>query len=251
MSDLAIERAAHPVHGTERPGWSPSRVAGAAVLGAWAALFWFLLLSGREALYLSTRTAWVVPVGAILLTAAALGRLAAARVRSPEPMTAREVWVLGLMVVPVVLVLALPPATLGSFSAGKRTGFANAGIATSVGEVGGGRLTLIDVAAAQTSKEGEEALAKRAGETVDLVGFVIRYPDTPADEFMLTRYIVTCCVADATIAQVRVVNVPPGAFAANQWVDVRGAIYPLGREVILNASSVASVPRPEHPYLTP
>jgi uncharacterized repeat protein (TIGR03943 family) len=231
--------------------WSTSRLAGSAVLAAWAALFWFLLLSGRDSLYLSTRTSWVVPVGAALLTAASLGRLASARVRSPGPMTLREASILGSMVVPVVLLLALPPATLGSFSAGKRTGFSNAGIATSVGDIGTGQLSLIDVAAAQTTKEGETALAKRAGENVDLVGFVMRYSDTRADELMLTRYIVTCCVADATIAQVRVVNVPPGAFEANQWVDVKGAIYPLGREVILNASSITAVPRPQHPYLTP
>jgi putative membrane protein len=251
MSDLVVGRATHRIREERRRSWSASRVAGAAVLGAWAVLFWFLLLSGRDALYLSTRTSWVVPIGAVLLTTASIGRLASARVRSPRPMTTREAWVLGLMVVPVVLVLALPPATLGSFSAGKRTAFANAGIATSVGDAGTGALSLIDVAAAQTTREGEAALAKRAGETVDLVGFVIRYPDTPAGEFMLTRYIVTCCVADATIAQVRVVNVPPGAFAANEWVDVKGAIYPLGREVIVNATSVETVPRPEHPYLTP
>jgi putative membrane protein len=251
MSDLVVGRATHRIREERRRSWSASRVAGAAVLGAWAVLFWFLLLSGRDALYLSTRTSWVVPIGAVLLTTASLGRLASARVRSPRPMTTREAWVLGLMVVPVVLVLALPPATLGSFSAGKRTAFANAGIATSVGDAGTGALSLIDVAAAQTTREGEAALAKRAGETVDLVGFVIRYPDTPAGEFMLTRYIVTCCVADATIAQVRVVNVPPGAFAANEWVDVKGAIYPLGREVLVNATSVETVPRPEHPYLTP
>lgn len=251
MSDLRLRRAERPIPEARDAGWSPARITGAAVLGAWAALFWFLLLSGRDALYLSTRTAWVVPVGAVLLSAASLGRLAAARVRSPEPMRGREAWILAGMVVPVVLVLALPPATLGSFSAGKRPGFASAGIATSVGDVGTGQLSLIDVAAAQTTKEGEAALAKRATEMVDLVGFVIRYPDTPANEFMLTRYIVTCCVADATIAQVRVVNVPPGAFASNQWVEVRGPIYPLGREVIVNASSVEPVPRPERPYLTP
>jgi uncharacterized repeat protein (TIGR03943 family) len=251
MSDLVLRPTISGTRDAPRRRWSASRMAGALVLGAWAVLFWSLLVTDRQALYLSTRTSWVVPVGAVLLTAAALGRLASARVASASAMTVRETVVFGLMVVPVLLVLALPPATLGSYSAGKRTGFANAGIATSVGDVGTGELSLIDVAAAQTTKEGEAALAKRAGETVDLVGFVIRYPDTPAGEFLLTRYIVTCCVADATIAQVRVVNVPPGTFAANAWVDVTGAIYPLGREVIVNATSVTSVPRPEQPYLTP
>jgi uncharacterized repeat protein (TIGR03943 family) len=251
MSDLALDRAIGEIRGERRRSWSTSRLAGAAVLAAWAVLFWFLLLSGRDALYLSTRTAWVVPVGAVLLTGASVGRLASARTRTPAPMTLREAWALAFMVVPVVLVLALPPATLGSFSAGKRAGFASAGVATSAGDAGTGAISLIDVAAAQTTKEGETALAGRAGENVDLVGFVVRYADTPADELLLTRYIVTCCVADATVAQVRVVNVQPGAFSANEWVDVKGAIYPLGREIIVNASSVVGVPRPEHPYLTP
>ena len=75
--------------------------------------------------------------------------------------------------------------------------------------------------------------------------------DTPADEFLLARYVVTCCVADATIAEVRVVNVTPGQFSNEDWVRVRGTIYPLGREVIVNASDVTSVARPDHPYLTP
>jgi len=233
------------------PRWSPMRIAGALALAAWAVLFWFLLITGRHALYLSTRTNWVVPVAAVLLTAASLGRLITARVRSPELLSAREAWSMGLMVVPVVLVMVLPPATLGSFSAGKRSSFAGSGLATSVGDIGSGALTLVDVAAGQTSKEGEQALAKRAAEDIDFVGFVTRYPDTPADEFMLTRYVVTCCVADATVAQVRVVNVPPGEFDVNQWVEVKGQIYPLGREVIVNASDITNVPRPDRPYLTP
>jgi uncharacterized membrane protein YcgQ (UPF0703/DUF1980 family) len=58
-------------------------------------------------------------------------------------------------------------------------------------------------------------------------------------------------VADATIAEVRVVNVTPGEFQSNDWVEVKGTIYPIGREVIVNASEVTSVPQPERPYLTP
>ncbi len=252
MTDGVLTRpaAARPIAPAIR-SWSASRVAGALVLAAWAVLFWFLLLSGRKALYLSTRTEWVVPVAAVLLSAAALGRIASARVRSPEPVGRREAWIMGFMVVPVVLVMVLPPATLGSFSAGKRSSFAGTGVAASAGDIATGELTFVDIGAGETSPEGERALAKRAGEQVDLIGFVTRYPDTPADEFLLTRYIVTCCVADATIAQVRVVNVAPGRFAENDWVEVVGTIYPVGREVIVNASDVAGVARPERPYLTP
>jgi len=68
---------------------------------------------------------------------------------------------------------------------------------------------------------------------------------------LLTRYVVSCCVADATVAQVRVVNVTPGAFANDTWVEVTGIIYPLGREVIVDATQITEVDRPDRPYLTP
>jgi uncharacterized repeat protein (TIGR03943 family) len=253
MTDAAIARTTTPAIAEAAPPrrWSTPRVAGAAVLGAWAFLFWFLWLTGRDALYLSTRTDWVVPVAAVLLTAATIGRLASARVASPEPLRAREAWVMGLMVVPVVLVLVAPPATLGTYSAGKRSGFSGTGFAASAREIGEGELTLVDVAAAQTTPEGERALAARAGETVAFVGFVVRRDDTPADELLLTRYVVSCCAADATVAQVRVVNVTPGEFEPDDWVEVTGPIYPLGREVIVDAQQVVEVERPDRPYLTP
>lgn len=250
MSVLARQRDGRTAARSSATGWSASRVAGALVIAAWAALFWFLLFTGRDAFYLSTRTSWVVPVAAVLLTAGAIGRLLAARTTSPEPVRRREAVVMGIMVVPVVLIAFLPAATLGSFSAGKRSAFAGTGIVAS-GDIGTGELTLVDVAAGQTSKEGERALAARASESVSFVGFVSRYDDTPADEFLLTRYVVTCCVADATVAQVRVVNVPAGAFEANEWVQVDGTIYPVGREVIVDASAIEEVPRPARPYLTP
>ena len=118
-------------------------------------------------------------------------------------------------------------------------------------DIGEGALTLVDVAAGQTSQEGERALAARAGETVRFVGFVSRFDDTPADEFVLTRYVVSCCVADAMIASVRTVNVTPGAFADDAWVEVTGTIYPVGTEVIVQASDIRKVERPDRPYLTP
>jgi len=251
MSDATIVQ---PLVRVRSPrGWSRARVAGGAVLAAWAVLFWWLDLSGRVNLYLSTRTQWVVPVGAVLLTLASLGRIVSARVPAPEPLRRREAVVMALMTLPVVVVLALPPATLDQYSASKKTAYSSSLAYQSIyGQItGNSPLTLLSVAAGQTSTAGAQALAKRQGSDVDFVGIVTRYADTPADEFLLTRYVITCCVADATIAQVRVVNVVPGAAAANQWVDVKGKIYPLGREVFVIADSVTVIPRPAKPYLTP
>jgi uncharacterized repeat protein (TIGR03943 family) len=230
---------------------SPYRIATGAVLSAWAATFWFVLLSGRSSQYLSPRTSWVVPIGAILLTIAAIGRFATLRQTDPAPLSSRQAWGLGLVLVPVVVTLVLPPSTLTSFAADRRGDAAAAGYSATADEIGEGELTLLDVAGAQTSKEGQQALAKRAGEPVSFLGFVTREAGTPADEFLLTRFIVSCCVADATVAQVRVVNVPPGRWAEDAWVTVDGTIYPLGREVIVDQTSITAAAEPNPAYLSP
>ncbi|MDP9184511.1 MAG: hypothetical protein M3O29_02445, partial [Actinomycetota bacterium] len=69
---------------------------------------------------------------------------------------------------------------------------------------------------------------------------------------LLTRYIVTCCVADATIAQVRIVGLSPGDYQNDQWLRITGNVYPVGREVLIAASEPAApIPVPDQPYLTP
>jgi uncharacterized repeat protein (TIGR03943 family) len=230
---------------------SPSRVLDCVALGSWAAVFWFLLVSDRTSLYLSSRTAWVVPTGAILLTVGFLGRLFFLRSEQPKPISARSAMGTGLIVLPVITVLALPPASLGSYAASRRSTFSSGGIVASSGEIATGDLSLMDVAGGLRSRDGVDALAERAGEAVDFTGFVTRDPGAPADEFMLTRFLVSCCVADALSVNVRVVGAPPGQLKADEWVRVSGKFYPLGREVIVDSTDIVKVKRPKRPYLSP
>jgi putative membrane protein len=230
--------------------WSPLRVGTGIVLAAWAGLFWFLLVTERTSLFLSTRTAWLVPSGAILLTIAAAGRLATARSHTVDPLQRRDAWVLGAIAFPVVVLIAMPPVTLGNYAVGKRASFVGSSIGSSV-RVVSGSLDFVDVAAAQSFDDASKVLAKRAGEPIVLDGIVSADDALPPDEFLLTRFIVTCCTADATIAQVRVVGAPPGAFEPDQWVKVEGRIYPIGREVLMAAEHVEAIPAPDVPYLTP
>jgi uncharacterized repeat protein (TIGR03943 family) len=230
--------------------WSGPRVAAGAVIAAWAVLFWVLAFTDRTGLYLSARTAWLVPMGAALTTVAAIGRLATARTTHEEHLGQRDRWMVAAVGLPVVLLLAMPPATLGTYAAGRRASFSGAGGLITPDDFGHGPLTMVHVASAQTSEEDLAKLRGRAGEEVTLQGFVVRQPDTPPDELLLTRFIVTCCVADATTAQVRVVNVPPGAFADGDWLKVTGRIYPIAREVFVAADAVTSSPAPDSPYLT-
>ncbi len=230
---------------------SQRRLLAGGILLLWAGMFWFLLISGRSALYLSSRVSWVIPVGAVLLTIAAVGRLASARSHSAEPIPSREIAGSTLLVLPAVLILALPPASLGAFATGRRSNFVSAGFVSSVEDVRSGELSLADVAGAVRSDEAMRALVGRAGEEVSFTGFVAREKGMPADEFLLSRFVISCCVADALAVQVRIVDAPPGELKEDQWVRVTGLLYPLGSEVVVTATKVDKVARPERPYLSP
>jgi len=229
--------------------WSAVRVATGLVLAAWAGLFWFLLATGRTGLFLSSRTAWLVPSGAILLTLAAAGRLASARLAREDPLTRRQAWTLGVVALPVAVLVAMPPVTLGTYAVGKRSSFG--GTAATGVRVVSGSLDFLDVASAQSFDDAARVLAARAGERIELDGIVTTEATMPPDGFLLTRFIVTCCTADATIAQVRVVGAAPGTFTADGWVRVVGRVYPIGREVLVAAETIESIPAPRNPYLTP
>jgi uncharacterized repeat protein (TIGR03943 family) len=230
---------------------SPARLCGAFAIGVWAGLFWFVLLSGRTALYLGTRTHWVVPAGAILLSAVFVGRLASVRVERIEPIRPRDSWTLAVVAFPVVVLLSLPTASLGTFAVSRRASLSSSGFAGGDTLPATGDLSFVHVGGALISEESMRALVARAGSTSSFTGFVDRQPGEPADEFLLSRFMISCCIADALSIQVRVVNAPPGEFEPDDWVRATGKLYPLGREVILDASEVVKVPKPEHPYLSP
>jgi putative membrane protein len=232
-----------------RRSWSPARVTVGFGLATWAALFWFLLFSGRWALYLSSRVKWMVPAGAVVLTVVAIGRLATARTGDPEPLSGRQAFGLGAVVLPAVGVLIFQPMTLGAALASSQS--LGRGFVSSAADLASGQVTLASVAAAQWSPEAKSTLRERAGSRVSFEGFVALREGMPADEFMLTRFIVSCCAADALSVQARVVGAPPGKFNQDQWVRVTGTIYSVGDEVVVDASKIAPIPRPENPYLNP
>lgn len=234
------------------PRWSATRLVQAAGLGAWAATFWILLLMGRVGLYLSPRIAWVVPVGAIGLTFAAVVRLATARSRASEPATFATVGGTLIMIAPVILLLSLPPTTLDSFAADRRASVTRVGWIGNAQFSASGGLTMLDLASAQTTPEGQRALIDRAGDTVTLEGF-LGQDDTPvADQFYLDRFFISCCVADALLVRIRVVNwTGAGSLSRDSWYRVTGAVYPVGREVLVVPTQVRSIPQPADPYLSP
>jgi uncharacterized repeat protein (TIGR03943 family) len=192
-----------------------------------------------------------VPVGAVLLTIVFLGRLFSVRAREIEPIRARDSWTFAVIAIPVVVLLALPTASLGTFAVSRRASLSAGGFSSGEGVPPTGDLSFVHIGSALINRESMRSLVARAGSTSSFTGFVDRQPGEPADEFLLSRFLISCCIADALSIQVRVVNAPPGEFKVDEWVRATGQLYPLGREVILDASEVVKVDKPNHPYLSP
>jgi uncharacterized repeat protein (TIGR03943 family) len=231
-----------------RRGVSPARLAVGLGLAAWAGLFWYLLISGKWSLYLAARVDWLVPVAAVAFSVGAVGRLATARVDVPRELSVREGRSLALMLAPVLLILIVPPGTLTSFAAERRTTFSLEQFSASNPIQEGEPLTFQQLVGAQAGAQASPELVAREGEMIDLVGLAM---SPGADGFVLTRFVVSCCVVDATVAEmpVRGVQAP---VEEGDWVEVKGplAIDEAGQAVI-DSPQVSPSEQPDPPYLYP
>jgi putative membrane protein len=91
------------------------------------------------------------------------------------------------------------------------------------------------------------------GQPADVIGFVYTEPTFGADQFMVARFTVSCCVADASAIGVPVQWAE--ALPQGEWVRVQGTMqvgeFRGDTLPILHAASVEIVEQPEHPYLYP
>jgi uncharacterized repeat protein (TIGR03943 family) len=153
-----------------------------------------------------------------------------------------------LLLAPVLVLLLVAPQPLGAFSLDRT------GSAVSV-KSGGGVFTPLDPATGphemtllefdQRAFEGTNG-ASFNGAPVQVVGFV--GPIT-ADGFIVARYSIACCAADALAATAHVVGGDGPRPARDAWVSVVGTFEPGDQtNPRLVAASVTVVPTPDDPY---
>lgn len=95
------------------------------------------------------------------------------------------------------------------------------------------------------------------GQPADVIGFVVQNPvlHVPDGQFMLARYVLNCCTADAGGVGMRVAWSNGQNLPNDQWVRVTGIVQT--REIdgivhpLLVAQSVRVIEAPDRPYLTP
>ena len=96
-------------------------------------------------------------------------------------------------------------------------------------------------------------LTPHLGETANVIGFVYADSRLPAGHFLVARFTVSCCVADAFAIGMAVEW--PEELVVNSWVNVRGPVDVLtidGQRVpLIRAEQVNPVSPPDQPYLFP
>ncbi|HPH98535.1 MAG TPA: TIGR03943 family protein [Anaerolineaceae bacterium] len=101
----------------------------------------------------------------------------------------------------------------------------------------------------------EEDVSSHTGETAEVIGFVYHDSRLLSGQFMVGRFAVTCCAADA-FAIGMAVNWPDSQnLQDDTWVKVKGNVDLLvidGQRIpLIHAESVTQVDVPEQPYLYP
>jgi putative membrane protein len=221
----------------------------ALALVAWAGVFTWLWVSGESVRYLGPRTQWVVPVGTIGLTLAAAGYLLATRADSPSRLGLREGLGLIGLVLPVLAAAVLANAQLGALAASNK--LSSRGIDSSalarLASRDAKHVGFLQLNAAGRDEGLTRELGLAEGKSVELTGFV---SDT-GRSFTLSRFYITCCVADAVPIGVRVSAGSRGAkIDRDDWIDVTGVLSRGRREWIVKALQIEHVKPPSDPYLS-
>lgn len=211
-------------------------------LASWAVFFSWCWTTGETTRYLGPRTAWVVPFGAITLGVAALASVFLVR-RNEDP-SARRVAGALVLVAPLLVLIAVPSPSLGSLAAGRKSALAAPVLGPQAFD--SSDLGLRELAYAAAYPDYAPRLGIADGLEVDLVGFVHHEPDS-AGTFLLTRFYVSCCAADALPYSVPVMGADQ---TDDEWLRVRGHMVVSADGLIVEADSIEPIPEPDDPYLS-
>ncbi len=161
--------------------------------------------------------------------------------------------VLALLAVPLVLGTLIPSQPLGAEAV-------SGNLTSSAATVGSATVQTFNVPPLQRNvldwlRAFNTADTKQFnGQPADLIGFVYTEPSFDKNEFMIARFSITCCVADATAIGLPVYwekAVP----AQGQWIEVKGTFnqgtFKGSQTPVLQADTIDQVAQPTHPYLYP
>ncbi|MCY4062374.1 MAG: TIGR03943 family protein [Chloroflexi bacterium] len=213
-----------------------------------------LILTGNLDNYINQRFAWLAGVGALLFFALGLTTL----YRSLNPKRHEHEhhhyhisWDIILVVAfPLLLAILIPSRSLGIEAV-------NGGVSLNPVGVANLARSPLDRNILDWLREFDRAStpAQFNGTSVDVVGFVYREPIHPQDGFMLARFTMSCCVADAFPIGMPIIAAGAEEYAAGDWLRVKGQLKAsaFGGDFlpVVFADAIKVVDEPRQPYLYP
>jgi len=228
------------------------------------------LISGRVTIYVNQSFQWLAGfAGVAFLALGIVGIVELMRLPPPNAIDALErdpkahihgtvpSWpVLTIIAVPLALGILVPARPLGASAVNAD------GLTTSLAVSQQGGATFSIQPSERNMMDWLRAFGNSAnldefnGQQAEVIGFV--YHDVRLDDktqFFAMRFIVSCCVADATSIGLVVESPEAARYTSDGWVKVTGKFQ--AKEVagqqtpVLIADSIESVEQPEHPYLYP
>jgi uncharacterized repeat protein (TIGR03943 family) len=238
------------------------RLARAALLMGLALVIAKLLVTGQMHYYLSAGLDWLSDVTGVLL--ASMGALELRRslqVRARESIGLEGMVTLGVLAVPLLLALTYTPhglnsGALGGAPAAQLVLAFDAGPPASPPAAPPAPRRAIDDVADLLSYLRQAGQAG-VGQHIRVRGLVAHDDDLAADQFVLLRYSIVHCVADAQPLGFLVLNARPtagGRWPSDQWVEIDGtlATQPHGRDhlVAIRADQIRPSEEPPEPYVS-
>ena len=162
--------------------------------------------------------------------------------------------VLALLAIPLILGTLIPSKPLGAEAVS-----GSVGITSSAATVGTGNAQTFNVPPDQRNvldwlrafNSGD--YQQFNGQSAHVIGFVYTEPTFDKNEFMVARFAITCCVADASAIGLPVYWNKP--VTQGQWIEVKGAFnlstFKGQQMPVLQAATIDLVAQPDHPYLYP
>jgi uncharacterized repeat protein (TIGR03943 family) len=238
-----------------------------AVLLAMGVYLTFLLISGNLSNYMNSNFHWLVGVAAGLFFFLGGWNLWLVWRRADETHTLDDNltisheghthtqvswWAIGIASLPLVFALLVPSRPLGA-DAVHRVSFSPVGVASAASAA----RSPLDRNILDWLREFNriDNAAAFNGMPARVVGFIYREPYMHEDEFMVARFTISCCVADAFAIGLPVRMAGASAYGTGAWVEVEGTFQAGmfdGRSIpILHPTSITLTEIPARPYLYP
>ncbi len=157
---------------------------------------------------------------------------------------------------PLILGVLVPAQPLGAGAAESR------GVSTDLAVEAGGESRSLTILPGKRNIldwvqviSGEDDPAALNGQEVDVIGFVYRDDRFTEDQFLLSRFMITCCVADAVAVGLVVDAADAADYPVDTWVQVTGTFA--GGEIdgqpipVVIPDQIVPIQPPDQPYLYP